>query len=812
MTGFFFDARQALRRLTTSPVYAVVAIFTLALGIGLNTAMFSVLNVLILRPVPYPRSDRLVRIFGVTPEARNWALTGGTFADLRRADLPFESLAMFAWWGATLTEPGQPAEILLALRVSSGFLPTLGVQPEMGRWFTAEEDQPDNGVVVISHEFWQRHFAGDPGVIGRRLLVDRQPTVVIGVMPATIAAPNVFGVIDLWKPMGLTAAQWENRDEKWLQVIARVRDGVSMKQASVSLEAVAARIAHDFPRENELMSLQIVPLHASGTTETERRTTWFTLGLAGFVLLIACANLANLQLARASRRTHEFAVRSALGATRMRLLRPMVLESLLIGLFGGGAGLLITLVCNEWIGRRMVFAYAPTGHELPLDGRVMVFAAIASILTGLICGTLPAWFGSRTDLNSALKAQGRGNAGRTPKRLGPTLVVTQLAIALVLLVGSTLLLGGISDFLHRSSGWQTERVAYGYVATQTPQYHDLDKACDFYERICERLSRLPGVEAVAFGWDLPIVAGHPPRPIRRDGQPAGSTREAPLAFFTGVLPGYFDALGIHRRDGRDFTRRDRSGTPRVAIINETMARILWPGQSAVGQRISYADSPGSEANPAWMEIIGVVGDARFAGNMGASTTQFQVYVPFRQEPWNWGAVALRTSVAPDALLEPMRRAIAEIDPDIPVWQASTVAHEIDRRVANANLSSELLGAIALLGLLLAALGIYAVIAQLVTQRTPEIGVRIALGADAQSVYRLVLGAGLRMAVVGTALGLLGAWGASRVLRSISPELRTTDPWMIVGLSAILMAVAFVACWLPARKAVRIDPVLALRGD
>jgi len=806
----FQDIRFACRRLLKTPGFTLVAVLTLALGIGLNTSMFSLMNALLLRPLPYPDGANLVRVCVTTPQADDWALTAPVFRQVRESGAGFARLAAFGWWGASLTEPGRPAEMLVAVRATAEFLPTLGVQPELGRWFTPEEDRPGSDVVLISHRLWQTRFGGDPRIVGRTIHVDREPATVIGVMPERIDAPMVFGVVDFWRPIALTAAQWEDRKERWLHAVGRLAPGQSLAQAGTELSAVAARIARDQPLENERHGLRAVSLHASATDGAARRMTWLTLGLTGFVLLIACANLANLQLSRAATRSREIALRAALGATRGQLLRPLVCESLVLALAGGAAGLLVAAATNGWIGAHIVFNNAPPGQPLPLDGRVLLFAFGVSIATGLCFGCVPGWLSARVQLATALRDNGRGTTGgRRQHRLRAWLVVGEIALSLVLLCGAGVVLGGLREYLRRDTGWRPESMVFGGVGLQTPNYRDDEAAVRFYERMVERLATLPGVEGVAFGWDLPVAPNREPRPFEVEGRAAAQEGREPLAYFNGVLPGYFDGLGIGLVAGRDFTRRDRTGSPRVAIVGESVARAFWPGGSALGKRIRGTDP----LHPEWMEIVGVVRDVQFAGSLASPPTRLQVYQPFAQEEvWRWGSVGLRTRGAPESLVEPLRRAVAELDPDIPVWEARAVNDEIGRRLANSRLTGQLLGGVALLGLLLAALGIYGVVAQMVAQRTPEIGVRMALGADIAAIYRMVLGSGCRLAACGVGLGLLGAAGVARLAVALLPEVPGASPWVFAGTTAALVGAALLATWLPARRAVRIDPVVALRGE
>lgn len=803
------DLRFALRQLLKSRGYTTIAVLTLALGIGLNTSIFSVLNVLLLAPLPYPQADRLVRVFGTTPQADNWGLTPAAYRELREANPQFGTLASFLWWGATLTEPDRPAEVLVSMRVSPEFLPTLAVQPLLGRWFTPEEDVPGSPVIIISEALWRRWFNADPNVIGRTVRVDGQTVSVVGVMPAHLTAPIVFGVVDFIRPMGLTADEWNSRAEKWIHMVARLKPGQSLARARTEMSTIAARLRQDHPEDYAQAGFNVLPLHASGADHASRWVTWLSLGLAGSVLMIACANLANLQLVRASGRAREYAIRAALGASRAHLLRPLLAEGGLLSMAGGAAGLAVAHACNGWIGAHVVFNNAPAGHPLPLDGRVLAFAAMASLITGLASATAPAWWVARGNPGGALKEQGRSvTASRGQHALRQGLVVAEFALALVLLAGAGLMLGGLRRFLDRDVGWRPEGIVHGYVPLQTPAYVDQAAAHRFYERVLERMAALPGVESASFSWELPIAGYNSTRQFAVEGRPQPREGEEPVAFFNGVFPGYFATLDIALREGRDFTRRDDPEAPRVAIVNETLARAFWPGESALGRRVSG----GTPDAPVWMEIVGVVRDAHYPGTLAKPATPFQIYVPGAQEVWRWGVFALRTKVAPESMTETMRRTVAEFDREIPMWEPRAMSAEIDRRMANSTLISQLLGGVALLGLFLAALGIYGVIAQTVAQRTPELGVRLALGADARAIHHLVLGSGMRLALAGAAVGGIGAWLVSRLLASQMPELPPAHPGLVIGVIAGLLAAALVACWLPARRAMRIDPVTALRSE
>lgn len=792
-----------------SPGYTVIAVATLALGLGLNTSIFSVLNQLLLAPLPFPDGDRLVRVFATTPQGGGLGLTPVAYRHLREAEPQLGTMAGFLWWGATLTEPDRPAEVLISLRVSPEFLPTLGVRPLHGRWFAPEEDVPGSNVVILTERLWRRWFNRDPGVIGRTLRIDGQAVTVVGVMPANLAAPIVFDAFDLLRPMALTEEERATRTERWMHLVARLHPGQSRTKAQAEMDTVAARLQRDHPEDYAQTGFNVMPLHASGADDASRRVTWLALGLAVFVLLIACANLANLQLVRASGRAHEYAVRAALGASRGHLLRPLLVESLLLSFAGGAVGLLVACGCNGWIGAHVVMRNAPVGHALPLDHRVLAFTFAATLLTGVLASAAPAWLLAHGAPGAALKEQGRSRtASRQQNAVRRGLVVGEFALALVLLGGAGMMLGGLDRFLHRPLGWRPEGLLHGFIPTQTPAYADPADTLRFYERVCERMAQLPGVESAGFSWEVPVEGYHTARPFAPEGRPLAEDGAAPVAFFNGVLPGFFEVMAIPLLSGRDFSRRDDLQAPRVAIVNETLARTLWPGESAIGKRLSS----GPPEAQVWLEIVGVVGDVDYPASLTRPATPFQIYLPFAQEIWHWGAVILRAKAAPEGLVETLRQTVAEFDRDIPVWEPRATSAEINRRLANSTLISQLLGGVALLGLFLAALGIYGVMAQTVVQRTPEIGVRLALGADARDIHRLVMGSGIRMALVGTTAGLVGVYLVGQLLANRMPELPSTGIALQLGAVAALLAAAGLACWLPARRAMQVDPLTALRTE
>lgn len=792
----FQDLRFGLRMLVKKPGFTLIAVFTMALGIGANTSMFTAVQATLLRELPYPDAVSLVRVYRTSPQSRSWPHSPANFLDQQAQNNVFERMAALNPRPFTLAEPGQPAERVRGLQASIELFPLLGIQPMLGRTFTVDEDRPGrDNVVILSHGFWLRRFAGDPNILGRLLRLDGEPVMVIGVMSAWFHDRRVGGAVDVWRPLVFTDTQRQKRDDNWLLSIARLKPGVSLTQAQAEMDSLATKLSQAYPESNSEVGLRLVPLAESGN-ENGRRVIWLTMSLAGFVLLIACANLSNLQLARMTMRAREFAIRSALGARRGRLLRQLLTESLLLAVLGGLLGLLLAKWGNELLSRQ-IFNDDEIGMALRLNLKVLGFAFAASTLAGLVFGLVPAWLASRTDVNSVLKQGSRGTTGdRSQHRLRHALVVAEVALALVLLAGAGLVVRGLQRFTVRDPGWQADGLTLGYLSLPDSKYGSSDSRRAFAERLQEKLSALPGSERVALAFSLPVEDFSVTESFAIAGQPEPPRGHEPLRFINRVTPGYFDTLGMKLVTGRDFTAADTSNRPPITIINETMARTFWPGESPIGKRI------GNE------EIVGVVSDVRFPANLDEPDTRFQTYRPFAQEPQHGLAIALRGNITAETL----RQVVAEMDSDQSINELGSARAAIARRLDNYAVLGWLLSSFAVLGLLLAALGLYGVIAGFVSQRINEIGVRMALGAQPRDVLWLVVGKGLRLTLFGVGLGFIGAFVLARLLVAIAPGLESNDPLAIVFAAGLLTAVAALACWIPARRAARVDPMIALRHE
>ena len=776
-----------------------MAVLTLALGIGVNTSMFSGLHSMLMPEQPYPEADRLVRVFRTSPHSQRWPHSPANFLDQCGQNAVFTHMAATTSRSANLSEAGQPAERLRLELVTGDLIPMLGVAPRLGRAFLPEENQPGrDDVVLLNHAFWLRRFNADPAMVGRTLRIDGVPVTVVGVMPPEFSDRQGWSSADLLRPLAFSDAEATMRGNQYLDVFARLKPGVTLGQANASLATLASRLREDFPETNSDLGLRLEELAKSRMDPRGRMMLWMILGLAGFVLLIACANLANLQFARTALRSRELAIRGALGAPRGRLVRQLLTESLLLAVFGGLLGLLFAHWTNRWLLHRLTEDGRPL-IRLELNLAVLGFAFAAATVSGLAFGLLPAWLSSRADLNSVLKQGARDSgSGSGGSWLRNGLIVGQVGLALMLLVGAGLVVNGLERFSGSDPGWRVDGLYSGRLNLPEASYPDASARLAFSERLQQKLAALPGVERAAVANSLPISGSrsHLGLEVEASSTPVSST----LSGLATVSPGYFATLGIRVKEGREFGPMDSADRPAVVVINEAFARACWPEGSAVGRRIGQ---PG-----AWQEIVGVVADVRPATDPGEPTSRFQCCRPLAQDPSSGLALAVRGPVTADAL----RRVVTELDRDLPLSEAGAVRAAVDRFFDQAAVGGWLLSAFAGLGLLLAALGTYGVVAGFVGQRTREIGVRMALGAQVRDVLWMVLGRGLRLSAGGLLAGGLGALGMARLLASVTPGLNPNALVVIVLAGGLLLAVALIACWIPARRASRVDPLVALRSE
>ena len=804
--------KLAVRQLAAAPGFTATVILTLALGIGLNTAMFSVLNTFLLRPLPYQEQDRLFRLDRTAGQQLNLAHKGPNYFAIAEQSASIAQLAAYLPWGFTVAEAGRPAEFRPGLRVAPHFLDVLGIKPALGRSFRAEEDAPGrNHVVILSDAYWRSRFLGEPSAIGRVVRLGGEPVEIVGVLPASDGGLGVIDQADVLRPMALQGEERTFNTGTMVQILGRYRPGVTPEAAQAHFDVVATRLASAPPDENAEMRLRAVSLGSTRLDGEGLTLTMLLVGLSGFVVLIACANLANLLVARAMTRSREFAIRSALGASSKQLIRPLAVECLVLA----AAGCALAMVLSGWTTRWMSRQFSGDGPLLtmPQDWRVLAFAIAAAIITACLFGVGPVWFVSRVRVSEMLKSGGGHGATVHPShhRFRNMLLVAQFALALVLLAGAAAFARGIGQLVARDTGWNPASLVSAKISLPDGQCADPDCRLQFYRRLSERLAALPGVEHASVDVDLPLFGFPGPRGYIVEGQPPPPPGQEPIALTNSVSPEYFDTIGSPIVAGRGILPSDTAAGPRVVLINETMARTLFPDGDAIGRRLRPVGGTGGEA-PEWAAIVGVARDVRFL-SMSAPPTSFHVYKPLAQETWGFVNVTVRAKagVPPATLVEPFRRVLMELDPDVPALDLMPVPQFITRVNHGLVTINQLLIAFAALGLFLAALGIYGVIARLVTERTLEIGIRMALGANFSQVVRLVLGGGVRMTLIGAILGLLGAAVLTRLLNAQFPGLATSSAVTILLATVLLLAVSAIACYLPARRATKVHPLVAMRA-
>ncbi|HZT60330.1 MAG TPA: ABC transporter permease [Pyrinomonadaceae bacterium] len=812
MRTLWQDVRYGLRTLSKNPGFTAVAVLALALGIGANSAIFSVVNAVLLNPLPFPEEGQLLRL-GEGTRGQALAERGSfSFPDYRDVRAQARTLAhVAAFWnsGAILTGEGLEEEQLHGADVSPEYFAVLGERPELGRVLTDEDNHPDADAVVISHSLWQRRFGGRRDVLGQQLKLGGSTMTVVGVMPAGFEYPFRTAHQDFWEPLDdrPTPAR-EQRDSRSYNIIARMKPGVTVEQANAELDTISRRLEQQYPDSNTTVLIAGASMRDDVTRDV-RPALLILLGAVAFVLLIACANVANLLLARATARHKEIAVRTALGASRWRIVRQLLVESLLLALAGGAAGLLLAV----W-GADVLVAASPSDiprvEQVGLDARVVIFTLLVSALTGVAFGLVPALQASKTELTGALKEGGRGaTEGFRRNRARSLLVVAEVALSLVLLIGAGLLIRSFVRLMQTDPGFDPSRVIALDIPLSRQRYDTEQKQAAFFNQLVERARQLPGVEAAGLVNNLPLthnvdeltfnIAGRPPFP-------PGAEAEAND---TVVSPGYFEAMKIPLREGRMFSAQDGPNAPRVMLVSEALARKYFAGQNPVGQRlvIDY-DAPLGNVT---YEIVGVVGDARRASLEAAAEPEF--YVLNEQLPQRRLNLVVRTSAAnPASMAAALRGAVAELDKEQTVWQTRTLDQLVSASVAARRFNMALLGVFAAVALALAALGIYGVMAYTVTRRTHEVGVRMALGASRGDVLRLIVGQGMALALAGVAVGLAAAFAVTRVLAGLLYGVTTTDPLTYACLALLLAAIAFVSCYLPARRATKVDPGVALRYE
>jgi putative ABC transport system permease protein len=797
--------KYALRQLAKNPGFTIVALATLALGIGVNTTAFTALNRLLLQALPFPDAGRIVQIWASTPRQEFAGQSPGDYVVECDENTVFDNVAAYnPGVRASFAEPGQAPVQIGANRVTANFFPLFGIKPQIGRMFTDQEDRHLDPLAVISNIFWREHYGSDPKVLGRTAKLDSKVYTIVGVLPAYMDDPTLFGGRPAFWLLDGTRVNTNYRDGAWYHVAARLKPGVTLKQAQTSMTAMAIRLSHDFPKTNKDRALKVVPYPTDSMGTLGSQLTWLVMALSGMVLLIACVNLANLQLVRTSRRSQEIATRLALGCPRSTLIRMLITESLILSVAGGALGMVIAYWSKSYVAR--FFDY-----DMPLNPRVVGFAFAVAMLTGLVFGTVPAWIASRTDLNSALKTSGRGSTSdRSRHWLRQGLVVVELALALTLLAGAAFFVNGIYKVTHVDLGWQADNVLLGFIELDHDHYGESKdpRSVAFGDSMVAALSALPGVEAAGLTFNSPAW-GFGRENFRVEGRPVPEPGKEEYAGENATGPGFFKIYGIKLLQGRDFLASDRLGSPPVVIINESMARKYWPGENPIGKRIGRTDS----AAPDWAEVIGVMADFKGAADFYDPSSVSAKYMrPWAQNSHRFIAFHVRTTGDPVAMKDSVRKAIGILKPDVAVSNLESVREIEDEDVSFVTFLRRILLEISALGLLLAAVGIYGVVANLASERTKEIGIRMALGAEARGIVWLFLKNGLQLAAVGTIVGLVASFLLLNFLAKMLPFVPGNDPRVVVEVALFLVAVALLACWLPAWRTTKVSPTIALRTE
>jgi predicted permease len=798
------DVRYGLRGLRKSPRFTIAAVLTVVLGVGANATIFSVLNPLLFKPLPYPEPERIVNVFRTSPQSDRWPHSMANYLDHRARNTVFEHLVALMWENTSFAEPGQPADRLFELRTTGNFFALFGVAPLLGRTFTDADDQTGaEPVVVLSYGFWQRRFNGDEAIVGRSMRLDGRNATVIGVMPQDFEYPLFWGSIDLWRPFVASAELRQDRGNNYLREFARLKPDVTPNQADAAMKAIAKQILTENTNLDQRESLRIEGLNI--VNPVMRRLSAFAFGLTFLVLLIACVNLANLQLARTAARAREFAIRGAIGGGKGRLLRQSLTDSLVLSTIGGAIAIPLSFWCTRLIASRQ-FADLP-GVRVTLEPVTLVFAFACAVVTGVIFGAVPAWLASRADINDVLKQNPQSmTAGRGPQRFRHGLIVAEIAFALIILAGAVSLVRGLQRITAVDPGWRPDGVLAARLSIVGPDYVSPEARRAFFETLRDRVAELPGMGSVALASSsVPTMPFNSSTTFRVEG------REEPvLAYNERVTPQYFGTLGIPLRRGRLFTSDDRFGRTPVMVINETMARTLWPNEDPIGKRIGFRGG----ANPNWREVVGVVGDVTFPSFAASLSidTAFEVYQPLAQTGTGGVNILLRTTREADTVASDLKRVVAAIDRDLPVYGLVTARAAEQRQTANLRLLANVLSGFALLGLVLSAIGIFGVVSYSTAQRAGELGMRMALGARQSVVLWLVLRQGVGLTMVGAGVGLAGGLALGRVLSSLMPNLPAPEFSIVLGAFAFMVFVALAAFSIPAWRASKTDPMLVLRHE
>lgn len=812
------DLQFAIRLLLKNPVVTLVAVLTLALGIGANTAIFSVLNAVVLRPLPYAEPDRLVMVWETLAGNDRRSAAPGNFNDWRDQNRSFSEMAATFYGNFNLTNEGEP-ERVNGSTITSNLMSTLGVSPQLGRTFHADDDQhQDQRLVILSDGLWRRRFGADGSIVGKNITIDETAYTVVGVMAPGFSYPVKSELWVLGKDRNAVSMSlisqfptndWAHeRDAHFISVVARLKPGVTLAQAQSDMAGIASRLERDFPKTNSGLGSNVISLHTQivGNVKTLLAVL---LGAVALVLIIACTNVASLLLARATKRDREFAIRRAVGAGRWRLVRQLLTESVVLSLAGGLAGLALAIwTVNLFI--KLSPGDIPRLNEASVDLRLLCFAFAVSFLTGIAFGLWPAWHATGGSLNQSLKEAGsKSSEGKQRRRSRNVLIITELALAQVMLVGAGLLIMSYVRVSQIDPGFRSENVLSAKIAPAASKYPDTRSRIQFYSQVIEKLQTLPGVTSVGMVMNLPLSGASMNRGFTVEGRPEPKPDENISMDYQVVSRDYFSTLNIPVLRGRSFTAADTDNSTRVIVINDAMARRFWPNEDPVGKRMAIGES---SKDTSWRTIIGVVGNVRHA-----SLTEEPVptaFIDYRQDLESWPRMAfvLKTSAEPASLSSAVRTSLVSIDPRQPVYAVEPMDKLLSTDVAPRRFVLLLVGSLAFVALALAAVGIYSIISFSVSERTREIGIRMALGANRGDVLKMVLGQGMTVALVGIVVGLALALTLTRLLTTLLFSVSATDPATFVMVGVVLMAIALLACYLPARRATRVDPLVALKDE
>jgi putative ABC transport system permease protein len=815
MNRLFQDVRYAVRQLRKSPGFAAVAVTTLALGIGANTAIFSMVNAVLLRPPEFRDAGRLVRVWHVPPAKSfpgmtTFSVSAANYLDWEKQNDVFDRMAIYEYRSFDLTGSDKPEQVD-AGAVSSGFFAMLGIQPMLGRVLSPEEDEPGRShVVVLSHRLWQEHFGANLSIVGRNISLDGTSYLVAGVMPASFQFPDS---VQMWTPMAWTDKERGVRGEHHYGAIARLKPGIELRQAQAEMNTISARLEQLYPEDDKGWGAVVMPLHDDLVSDV-RPALLVLLGAVAFVLLIACVNVANLALAKTFSRQKEIAIRTALGATSARVLRQVLTESVLLALTGGALGLIFA-----HFGVRLIVAFLadklPRSIELGLDLQVLAFTAVICVVTGVAAGVLPAWSLTRGDVTHALKqGLGRTDADSSGHRTRSILVVSEVALSLMLLVGAGLMIRSFRRLQAVNPGFDPHQVLTMTAAVSRAKFPSSEKQISFFERVLQRVRALPGVESAAVIDDIPLDNGGSHQPVAIEGRPIVPMSEQPEVDVRLISPGYISALRIPILRGRDLGDADVAGRPAVVLISESMARQFWPGEDPLGKRLTLTFFP-----DAVREVVGVVGDVRL-DSLDQTRPGATLYFPLDQVSvpvtggWNSFPMTLvvRSASGSTGMVSAVSNAVHEIDREIPLRDVLTMDELVKNSVSQQRFNMLLLGAFAGLALLLAAVGIYSVLSYSVKRSVREIGIRLALGARLGEVLRMVVFEGMKPTLLGVAIGTAGALALGHVLSSLIFEVRPADPVTFLVVAVLLAGVALLACIIPAYRATKVDPLVALRYE